>query len=375
MDSFFDNFVPDGFYIGKTAEDIEIYREECLSRLKFVFGKVDFPFNTKQDHIDRRSEFISGIPGSKFSTSGSSGSPFEFNIYQNDARGASYSEKKIFDIYGVDKNAFLLYVVPHRTLEYDYYYPRDVYGIKSVVMRDTYVDIFVKENKKLMDEKSVVLMAGNSILKKIMDKKIYINPYLCISVLERCLDADLLSSFFNCRVLDRIRCLDGSLSVWQCPYGVYHVDFEFCDIKSDDQKRLILTDYTNCSEAFINYHNGDYGVVSDSNNCSCGTLGKTLIDFLGRETESIYLDGKIIYGMEIYNTLFPNLAFSDSVLVQKSNGEIIFYIYGGCEEDESEARKRLSFLFGNKYKVVRCGEEVFNKYTSKNKKKRIFRES
>ena len=136
----------------------------------------------------------------------------------------------------------------------------------------------------------------------------------------------------------------------RCPKGIYHVDFEICELYSDEDYRLHLTDYCNRSEAFYNYFNGDLGEVSFKE-CCCGRQTNCLDKFIGRETETFTLGDKKIYGMEIYDTLFPGLAFDDSLLKQDADGDICFY-YNIIDKRKlnynlEKVNEKLTFLFGD----------------------------
>ena len=375
-DPFFDSFVEPGFYRGKTEEDINEFHLERMIRVMDFFKfhpQTASGFHTKQDHIENRDVYLSGIPGKEFTTTGTTGKPFTFSCNNKPLIKISrYIKHKILSTYKIDyANSFIIFVCPFRFLEYDFYQNSE----KEVVIRDRYLKTFIEENEKLFKEKEVVLLAANSILHKIKNEGINGDFSLCISCLDRCVDRLSLSSFFGCPVCDWIRGSDGAFSSWSCPEGLYHIDFEVCGIR-EKWGKLILTDYSNCCESFTNYSNGDLGVVSsrNKNHCRCGVPGKIMVDFFGRETEIFKVGERKIYGMEIYVTLFPGLGFEESVLVQKRNGEIVFYVYGGSDKDSVVSKERLEYLFGDCAQVEPKDKRFFLEFQIGAKKKKIVKE-
>lgn len=72
---------------------------------------------------------------------------------------------------------------------------------------------------------------------------------------------------------DHMRCWDGGASFFTCKYNVYHLMDNLSNCYSDENGRLISTDYFSLSCPFINYWNGDYAnIKKEYKRCNCGRL-------------------------------------------------------------------------------------------------------
>jgi phenylacetate-coenzyme A ligase PaaK-like adenylate-forming protein len=371
--------------IGFDKSNIENFKDEQIKKLLNIKEKNNNIIYTKEDH---KKEKKSRKNGNIFHTSGTTGEPFRF-LYSVSQRSfyISYLYKKICYIYNVDYNkCIFLHIVPFRLINMDL---KELSSFSStisnfIVIRDTFLEKFNKMSSFSYDKEenfysfspncNIILVSPYSMLEKIIDESLLQNPIfkkirLVISVAEHIIDKNRLSDYFKCPIVDWITCYDGTFSAWNCPYGNYHIDPEVCDAWSDDQNRLIVTDYWNYNEVFYNYWNGDMGIVDKTSKCECGVNSHLLTKFFGRETETFYLKDKKIYGIEIYDTLFGGLNWKETWVEQDEKGEITFYYSKYDEEKMKKVDERLKFLFGDKNYEIKMKQ--YDKNTSL-KSKRIF---
>jgi hypothetical protein len=95
-------------------------------------------------------------------------------------------------------------------------------------------------------------------------------------------------------VIDKMRCWDGGLGFYECPFGRRHVYDELSIVREEDS-RLISTDLFNYCHPFINYWNGDTGRLGRGK-CGCGVYGSYLEEMNGRVNDAIMIGGVIFPG-------------------------------------------------------------------------------
>ena len=355
-------------------KDIETYRNKKIDDLLKLKPELRDTFSDKEKHRENKDFFhIKKIQ--EFETSGTSGIPLKFGIsHSGTSFRNSYILSKILKEFGLEINrSIILYVVPYRLINADlienlYLSP---FQPNFITIRESYLSYFLKRNN--FNNYNIVLLSSASIYQKIIDNKYKIYSKLCININGHFYNKEDVKNYFNCQVTDWITCFDGSLSSWNCKYGKYHLDFEVSYAYNDKDNKIILTDYWNKSEIFYNYFNGDLGIINQNekdNICKCGRFGPYLESFIGRSTETFNVNNKKIYGMEIYDTLFPGLNFDNCLLEQLPNKNIIFYYENGNEEQIKLAESRLNFLFGdNNFLIEEKDNDFFRKI---NNKKRIY---
>lgn len=171
----------------------------------------------------------------------------------------------------------------------------------------------------------------------------------------------MAESMFS-KVIDKMVCWDGCLGWFECPHKIKHIYDEFCVVKQLENNILSVTDLNNLACPFINYLNGDKGII-DQIKCDCGISGNYLKLFEGKTIEAIYVneDGaeKYIPGRLISERLsgFFRLgkAYKDELSIdfyenftyrikQTNNLEINFYYDSDIEFNEQKKEKIILFL-------------------------------
>lgn len=91
------------------------------------------------------------------------------------------------------------------------------------------------------------------------------------------------------KICDHMRCWDGGATFFSCKHGTKHLCDNLSSCSSNDDYKLISTDYFSLPNPFINYWNGDYAVILDSyEKCECGRYSrpfKLLAPEMSREFE------------------------------------------------------------------------------------------
>lgn len=97
------------------------------------------------------------------------------------------------------------------------------------------------------------------------------------------------------KVIDKMRCWDGGITFYECPYKTLHICDELCNVEQLDNGQLVSTDYFNYSTPFINYLNGDAGKINQKK-CECGIFGNFFEKFEGKTSSIIYAGNYSIPG-------------------------------------------------------------------------------
>lgn len=133
-------------------------------------------------------------------------------------------------------------------------------------------------------------------------------------------------------VINKLRCWDGGLGFFSCPYYRLHVYDELCFIESDE---LQSTDFFNYCHPFIKYCNGDEGILEEGM-CSCGIYGKYFKEFWGRRVDALMIENKMVSGHRVsaalqivLRELKTNLSYK---IIQNSLEEVEFYYCGQVDD-------------------------------------------
>jgi hypothetical protein len=98
----------------------------------------------------------------------------------------------------------------------------------------------------------------------------------------------IAESMFS-KVIDKMVCWDGCLGWFECPHKVKHIYDEFSIVQELENEVLSVTDLNNLACPFVNYINGDRGVIGQIQ-CDCGIVGNYFKSFEGKIIESIYVN-------------------------------------------------------------------------------------
>ena len=75
---------------------------------------------------------------------------------------------------------------------------------------------------------------------------------------------------------DHMRCWDGGVTFFTCPYRTYHLLDGLAAVSTDDH-RLVSTDFYSLASPFIDYWNGDFATIgAEYERCQCGRSYRSL---------------------------------------------------------------------------------------------------
>lgn len=118
-------------------------------------------------------------------------------------------------------------------------------------------------------------------------------------------------------------------------------------IKCDGQIGvLVITPLWGKGSPLVRYWTDDLA-YRISTSCPCGEKGDRII-VCGRNSDSLYINGKYIFPREIEEIMFSESSFPNAYIDINKNGEIVFFY---CELTE-KGKERISDLFGIETKFV-----------------------
>jgi len=180
-------------------------------------------------------------------------------------------------------------------------------------------------------------------------KKLSFRPVAIFTTSETLLrgQREAIEAVFEAPVFDTYGLNDGGISAYECPeHTGMHVDMEraILEVVDDEGRqiigkpgRILATSLYNYAFPFIRYDTGDIGTISASQ-CRCGRQTPLLVNVLGRITETLEINGRVI-GSPVLTVLFGKCDIEQYQIVQESESCITCRIVKG--EDYSEADERL----------------------------------
>jgi len=156
-----------------------------------------------------------------------------------------------------------------------------------------------------------------------------------------------IEAAFEAPVFDTYGLNDGGISAYECSEHMgMHVDMERAILEVVDGEgrqiigkpgRILATSLYNYAFPFIRYDTGDIGTIA-ALKCRCGRQTPLLVNVLGRTTETLEINGRVI-GSPVLTVLFGKCDIEQYQIVQESERCITCRIVKG--EDYSEADERL----------------------------------
>ena len=123
------------------------------------------------------------------------------------------------------------------------------------------------------------------------------------------------------KIINKMRCWDGGLTFYECNKGVLHICDELSLVEELADHKLASTDFFNFATPFINYLNGDCGII-EQKLCECGVYGNVFKIFHGRTTSVIKIGDYVITGsliVEDVNSLFKYGGCSSQIFSYSMN--------------------------------------------------------
>jgi len=124
----------------------------------------------------------------------------------------------------------------------------------------------------------------------------------------------LLEEYLNCKVFNQYGCSEVGPISFTCHHGNNHIFSDTIHVeiipdsklKRPDIGRILVSHLKNHVMPLINYFNGDFAYVLKETKCECGLNSPIMGDVVGRETEMINYNGKVVFPLEL-DMLFYDL--------------------------------------------------------------------
>jgi len=153
--------------------------------------------------------------------------------------------------------------------------------------------------------------------------------------------ADTIRRTFRCEIFDQYGCAEVNALTHQCTEGRRHVIEEHVIIEDIDNA-LVLTDLDNYAQPFIRYSNGDRGRISREP-CPCGRNLTVLEEFLGRDSDFVYMkSGDRLAGVFFHHLMGNFAGVAQFQLIQERRGEMLLRIVRNAEytpDDEFQLKR------------------------------------
>ncbi len=118
---------------------------------------------------------------------------------------------------------------------------------------------------------------------------------------------------------DHMRCWDGGVTFFTCQYNVYHLLDGLAWAHTDNDERLISTDFFSLPSPFVNYWNGDYcSIGNEYKQCQCGRMYR---EFAINRTRSVAVSS--ITNSSIRSTLSQTDFLNGIVKRANASGQFI----------------------------------------------------
>ncbi len=183
-----------------------------------------------------------------------------------------------------------------------------------------------------------------------------------------------IEKVFVAKVYNQYGLNDGGISAFECPEGSMHIDMErgFLEVVDDDSKvegevkygKLVATAFLNSATYFIRYDTGDLGSLSSAV-CSCGSPYPVLENIVGRKTDSLHINGRVV-GSPVLTVLMSHIPVNRYQFLQEGRSIVVIIDKEGNEySDEHEAFIRQSLFSQLGYFDLKFvyGAECFRKST------------
>lgn len=231
---------------------------------------------------------------------------------------------------------------------------------------------------KLNNQRLDILVAPASVLlvlaKKIEKNEIQLKPQLVISVAEVLEKKDYIAEQFKQTIHEIYQCTEGLLA-YSCAHGTLHLNESFIkfDEKKIDRKRFmpVITDFTRCSQFYVNYLHED--ILVKGQPCTCGDASLTLEKIEGRQDETLQFDSKVIFPDSVRKVFFNTKNEIQDFVLKKKDKTLEIYITPNKPELQEEVIEALNALL-QEYEVsvndinYKFFDYERNNYSIKNKR-------
>jgi phenylacetate-CoA ligase len=286
-------------------------------------GKL--PVIDKLDIINNRDKFLTKDVSDneliRESTSGSSGTPFEYVIDKGTLSASRAIGLRSWGFSGYEIGDKLVTIAGSALLPHKMSFLKKItfkanrnLPLSSFALNDERVAGYAD---KILDFKPKFIRGHPYSVSRIAkfllaDEKIDLELKAVMTTAEKLYDRErkLISESFNCEVFDQCGCNDGGENLCECgEHSGYHIGVErsiheFIDesgeqVSSGETGQIILTDLWNYSMPFIRYNAGDLAIPIDDL-CPCERGLPLVKAVIGRRTEQLLLsDGSLLPGLTL----------------------------------------------------------------------------
>lgn len=306
--------------------------------IKSIDDLNKLPIITKDEIRKNRNEFVAiNLPKNKMiwnSTSGSSGSPFEYIIDKNElsffrSMGLRYWEvvgynlgDKIATVSGSSLLPQKMSFLHKLSFKVNRNLPLSSFNMNPEKVR-SYSKLLLDYNPKfLRGYPSSISIIANYII----ENDIELNLSAVMTTAETLFPSQrkIIMEAFNCDIFDSCGCNDGGECLFECGEHVgYHigceqsihevVDENGINVSNNEVGNIVLTDLWNYSMPFIRYDAGDMAIYTDEK-CPCGRGLPLVKSIIGRTIEQIVLpDGNNLPGLT-FTDIFEKAGVSEYIL-------------------------------------------------------------
>lgn len=327
----------------------------------------------KANLTDFYSKEINSFNSRTLFTSGSTGSPMQIKIAVRDLQFRYRLILKTMLDFGYEYDKPIGRIIGHDICDNDNIYRRDYLNNQfflsafhiSVNNIHKYYKVIVDNDIKALDGYPSAIYTIANLLEQ-NDLKID-----CIDTIyttaEKLHDyqKEKIERVFNCKVYDYYGSNEQSILIYTCKNGKLHVSnktgfLEVLDdtnkaVKSGEVGRMVVTSLTSHFMPLIRYEIGDSCIVSDNQNCSCGSQGLVIDEIIGRD-EDIFktVDGIYITRFSVVLKYSPKEVIESQLVLSNKKMSAILYYTAAKRIDIHMFRdfeKALVSKIGNKYEI------------------------
>lgn len=337
------------------------YKFDALNQLE------QLPIMTKEEIINNYSDIAikNGSKAISCSTGGSTGEPMKYqvSVKNNNASLASLFAgwqragyrigDKVFIFAGGSLTNAKASVFKRLKLFILNFSVHSSYGVNEAGF-DALVKIIDKERPKFLRGyvSSIVALSEYVLINKVQINFKIEGVFTTSEMLTK-KDRTTISNAFQCPVFNTYGLNDGALTAYECKeHDGLHIDeyrgyMEFLRISGGSCK-LLATNFIDYSFPLIRYDTNDLGILSEEI-CPCGESGRVLKNILGRATDTLEVNGKVI-GSPVLTVLMGKTNAKKYRFVQTKAGTLKIYIvkgHGWENKDEELIRCSLKSALGD----------------------------
>jgi phenylacetate-coenzyme A ligase PaaK-like adenylate-forming protein len=227
------------------------------------------------------------------------------------------------------------------------------YGISNSTFQEYYDDIVSWNPRFIRGYASSIFEFA-----KFVDKNGYNLKFKSVfTTAEMLLDNQrkFIEDVFNAEVFNGYGLNDGGVTAFECEYhNGFHIDLErsYVEVVDESEKsvfdevgRIVSTSFRNKATPFIRYDTGDLGIIT-KDKCSCGSPYPLLIKLIGRSTDALNINGKVV-GSPVLTVLMSKINAIRYQFVQLSDDELLLVVEKNDKYNTSDEEKVSESLVSN----------------------------